>query len=252
MPNYVYHNITFNTTLSSKQKKILKEIEKADRGICGYYMPMPKDLTDTSSPTRIVSKDEYDAIMKRIEIEKPMFASKPLTKPMSEELKLNHGHNNWYDWAVDDSNWGTKWGCQETDVDGHSLHCQTAWGPFSNAVFNMLINDFPDLEWHWEEEQGYGATIVVEDGVVIASDEYDPIPWAEVGRYKANEDDQLEFSICYTFGRPETMNTEAVQPGFYIDYSEHEYLGDTIPMDIYNKLSEEQKEKVLKYYHRAI
>jgi hypothetical protein len=47
MPNHVYHHIIFNTTLSSKQKEILKEIEQNDRGICGHYHPMPEDIRMT-------------------------------------------------------------------------------------------------------------------------------------------------------------------------------------------------------------
>jgi hypothetical protein len=67
MPNHVYHHIIFNTTLSSKQKEILKEIGQNNRGICGYYLPMPDDLIYTSSPAKIVSQEEYDETMKRID-----------------------------------------------------------------------------------------------------------------------------------------------------------------------------------------
>ena len=248
MPNHVYHHITFNTTLSSKQKEILKEIEKNDRGICGYYMPMPDYLLNTSSPARIVSQQEYDEIMQRKE--KHIIESKPLTQAMSESLIEIHGHNNWYDWANDDNNWGTKWGCYDTEMDGDMLTCTTAWGPFSDAVFEMFVKDFPDVEWHWEEEQGYGATVVVEDGEIVSSDEYDPIPWSVVGSCKVNEDDQFETHICYTVGRLESMNTELVLPGFYLDYSEHEYIGDTLPMEMYNQLSEEEQEQVIKSYFK--
>jgi len=250
MPNHVYHTISFNTVLSSDQKKILKEIEKDERGICGYYMPMPKDLIDTSSPSKILSQEEYDQEMQRIEKENPLLSYKPLTSTMSEELIANYGHNNWYDWANDDNNWGTKWGCYDTDLDGDVLHCSTAWGPFSDAVFEMLVKDFPNVEWHWEEEQGYGATIVVEDGEIIAEDDYDPIPWSAVGTYKESPDDQWGQTICYTVGRPDSMSTELVKPGFYFDYSEHEYIGETLPMEIYNQLTDEEREEVIRSYFK--
>lgn len=246
MPNHCYHHITFNTTLSSKQRQILKEIEKNERGICGYYMPMPEELTKTSSPSNIVSQEEYDKIMERIRIEKPKFIINPITIAMSDAFKLKYGYDNWYDWANCDSNWGTKWGCYDTDFFEDTLTCTTAWGPFSDTIFNMFIKDFPDVEWNWEEEQGFGATVLVEDGDVIAQDEYDPIPWTSVGAY--NQGDWL-IDVCYTSGRPGTMSTELVKPGFYMDYSEHEYIGDTLPMDIYNQLTEQQQTQVLKYYH---
>jgi hypothetical protein len=34
-----------------------------------------------------------------------------------------------------------------------------------------------------------------------------------------------------------------------MDYSEHEPIGETLPIDMYNKLSKEEQEQVLKYYH---
>lgn len=253
MPNHCYHQITFNSTLSMKQEKILKEIKKNEHGICGHYHPMPEDIRMTTCPTRIVSETEYKKIMKeneKIDRSQPYYYEpKPITKKMHKALIEKYGHDNWYEWACDDSNWGTKWGCYNTDVINHEegiLHFTTAWGPFSDVIFEMLIKDFPDVEWHWEEEQGFGATILVKDGYIIAEDDYDPIPWISIGAY--NEGDWI-MDICYTVGRPETMSTELVKPGFYMDYSEHEYIGDTLPMEMYNQLSEEEQEQVLKYYH---
>lgn len=246
MPNHCYHQITFNTALSSKQRRILKEIEKNHRGICGYYMPMPEELNKTSSPSNIVSQEEYDKIMERIKTENPKFFIEPITIAMSDEFKSKYGYDNWYDWANCDNNWGTKWGCYDTEFSEDVLRCTTAWGPFSDTIFNMFIKDFPNVQWNWEEEQGFGATVLVEDGDVIAQDNYDPIAWTSVGAYK--EGDWL-IDICYTVGRPQTMDTELVKPGFYMDYSEHEYIGDTLPMDMYNQLTEKEKEQVLEYYH---
>jgi hypothetical protein len=42
----------------------------------------------------------------------------------------SHGYDNWYDWACDDRNWGTKWGCYDTEVEDDVIRCTTAWGPF--------------------------------------------------------------------------------------------------------------------------
>ena len=253
MPNHVYHHIIFNTTLSSKQKEILKEIEQNDRGICGHYHPMPEDIRMTTCPTRIVSETEYKNIMKeneKIDRSQPSYYEpKPITKKMHKALIEKYGHDNWYEWACDDRNWGTKWGCYDTEVEEDVIRCTTAWGPFSDKIFNMFIKDFPDVEWQWEEEQGYGATVIVKDGEIIASDDYDPIQWVSVGGLQINEDDPFETSICYTRGRHSTISTEFVPPGFYMDYSEHEPIGEGLPIDMYNKLSKEEQEQVLKYYH---
>jgi hypothetical protein len=53
MPNWVYTTIK----TSSKNEDFIKEIIEAG-GICNYYMPMPKEIRNTNSPNKIISKQD--------------------------------------------------------------------------------------------------------------------------------------------------------------------------------------------------
>ena len=62
MPNHCYAQIT----VEKKYEKKLAEIAKV--GLCRYYRPMPEELEQTTSPTRVVSEKEYAKQMKLNEI----------------------------------------------------------------------------------------------------------------------------------------------------------------------------------------
>lgn len=245
MPNHVYHHFAMSN-LTDKQKEILKKIEENPKGMCGHYVPMPDDILNTTSPTNIVSESEYERIMeenKKIDRSKPFFYEpKPITKAMQDRLLQVYGHDNWYDWAYE--RWGTKWGCYDNDIDGETYTCSTAWSPMRLEIVELFALDFPNFTWHWEEEQGYGMTVVYKDGLIVEEDSYDSIPFETIGEYK--EDKWTSF-VVYTTGRPESMSTEIVLPGFYKDYDFYEdgYLGETLPDNILNQLDEESRKKVL-------
>ena len=61
MPNHVYHHFAMSD-LTDEQKEILQKIVNTPNGICGYYFPMPEDIRNTTSPTRVVSEAEYKKI----------------------------------------------------------------------------------------------------------------------------------------------------------------------------------------------
>jgi hypothetical protein len=63
MPNHVYNRISF-TDLSDEQRQKLEVIASTRNGLCGYYMPMPDDIRNTQSPSKVVSQREYYLIMK--------------------------------------------------------------------------------------------------------------------------------------------------------------------------------------------
>ena len=216
MPNHVYHTISFNTALSSDQKKILKEIEKDERGICGYYMPMPKDLIDTSSPSKILSQEEYDQEMQRIEKENPLLSYKPLTSTMSEELIANYGHNNWYDWANDDNNWGTKWGCYDNEYDDGTYRFTSAWGPVADSILERLTKDIPTFDYSYEEETGWGGEFVMRDGEIISS-----LHWEEP------EFEHVDGDIYY-LAKKHINGEGEFKTGYYAFGSLHEFIGDTL------------------------
>jgi hypothetical protein len=80
MPNHVYCYL-------SSDSEILKEI--AEVGLPQFLLPMPKELVNTTSPTRIIS-----------ELEKKN-GKAGITKEESQELIKKYGQDNWYDWALE-------------------------------------------------------------------------------------------------------------------------------------------------------
>ena len=88
------------------------------------FMPMPKIFKDTSSPI----EDEAKAKQAVFEI----------------------GHSDWYSWANDDDNWGTKWGDCETDLwiteEKIAGYYQTAWGPLSIPFWEEVSKRYPTLQ----------------------------------------------------------------------------------------------------------
>jgi hypothetical protein len=80
------------------------------------------------------------------------------------------GPNNWYAWNIE--NWGTKWDAGEVDTERHGAdHFQvrfhTAWSP-PYPVIEEASRQYPTLTFtlEWEEEQGFGAEIQINDGVL--------------------------------------------------------------------------------------
>jgi hypothetical protein len=252
MPNHVQHHFAMSN-LTDKQKEILQKISSNHHGLCGYYVPMPNDFINTQSPANVVSEAEYKRIMeenKKIDRTQPFFYEpKPITKKMQDRLIKLYGYDNWYDWANDI--WGTKWGCYDNHIDGQTYNCTTAWSPMRDEIVELFALDFPSFIWHWEEEQGYGRTVIFENGEFVDGDEYEAVECEKIGSYKEEENDEYGIVICHTYGRPETLSTEEVSKGFYKDYDFNGdgYLGQTLPMDIYLRLDDETQEEVLKYYH---
>jgi hypothetical protein len=236
MPNHVFHYITPSTDLTAQQIDKLQEIEKV--GLCQYYLPMPEEIRNTQSPTLIVSDTEYKRIMeenKKIDRTQPYYhESKPITKKMQNALIKKYDVDNWYDWA--NNNWGTKWGCYDNEIDGGTLRFCTAWAPMADEIIEAFSKDFPSFIWHWEEEQGYGATIVYENGVITEGDGYEPINYSTIGWFK--DKNGFTWDVHHTNGRPQSLSTEEVPAGYYLDYgfNESDYLGTELPSNIKEKL----------------
>ena len=83
--------------------------------------------------------------------------------------------DNWYDWNC--ANWGTKWDLAPSDFDDDDgyyeeesngrlqLHFSTAWSPPSPILewFSQYARENScALQWHWEEEQGFGEEITID------------------------------------------------------------------------------------------
>ena len=192
MPNHVYHHISVDEKYADK----LKEISKV--GICRYYLPMPTELEGTASPNK---KGDN-----------------------TQELIQKYGASEWYSWC--NHNWGTKWGCYDGEYDDGVYRFSTAWSPFNDEIMDMLLADIPSLVWEWEEEQGFGARTEFYEGDILNYEDYDIIEWGE-------SFDIPHPTIPKAFGtitllkEPYKKLDEISQPGWYADYSEHEFLDKT-------------------------
>lgn len=200
MPNHVYNSISVEEKYAEK----LAEIAKV--GLCRYYKPMPDDLVGTTSPQRIdetISQEEHDRLTEK------------------------YGTSDWYTWA--NREWGTKWGCYEGKYE-HCLYTfTTAWSPPSDSIMDMLVKDIPDFDYFWEEEQGFGMEISVNDGQISSFVEWDIPEW----EYIEGEDEILLLKEDYEnyMGK--------FKKGYYQNYDlEGGYLGDTL---------EEAKQKLISF-----
>ena len=116
MPNWVLNRITTKKEHLAELKKISKT------GIARYYKPMPEELKNTRAPQKITKENTQEDI---------------------DQIIMKYGVSDWYDWAV--SNWGTKWGCCENEIENDEYWYKTAWAPLSLDLRKMLSKDIPEF-----------------------------------------------------------------------------------------------------------
>lgn len=227
MPNHVSYQFIC-AELSAEQLEKLHTISKTNNGFCGYYRPMPDDIRNTTSPTKIVTQKEYDKQMeenKKIDrTQEWYFEPMPITKKMQTALLNKYGVDNWYDWAY--NNWGTKWGCYDHDIDGNNMNFCTAWNLFDTSILDLVAVDFPDFVLCYEEEQGWGGEFVYENGVCIAHTEYDIPSWSN--STTPTEDGEITKLLTEI---SESHFNEFAPVGYYYDYD----VNCPVPQDILDK-----------------
>jgi len=84
---------------------------------------------------------------------------------------------DWYNWNI--ANWDTKWDACEPHLDENGngtlrYTFSTAWSP-PMAVIEAFAtkNDDVDIEYHYEEEQGWGGSLTISKGTLIEHEQYD-------------------------------------------------------------------------------
>lgn len=144
MPNWVYNRLT----ITAPQKRC-QEIKKL-----------------------LHHRDDEDR-------ESPLSFQTVIPRPAEEQ--------DWYNWNV--ANWGTKWdACEawlEEEAEGTlTYRFDTAWSP-PFPIIEKFVNTNPDvdLDYHYEEEQGWGGHIEVRQGELVKHEQYDvPDSHAEMQR----------------------------------------------------------------------
>ena len=187
MPNWVDNRVEVKGT-----KKDLFEFQEFVKGepfedygeakvnwFClNTIMPMPWELKDTVSPSRIVSDDEYLDIMRERKKD-TLGIGHPITASMQKSFIDRFGTDNWYDWCV--RNWGTKWNIvytsdfEEIPIDDMfseeqselSYSFDTAWSP-PEPIYRYLQDKFGSLDIDWEYvDEGWNFAGSLNRGVYI-------------------------------------------------------------------------------------
>jgi len=197
MPNHTYSTISVEEKYTDKLKAI------AEVGLCRYYFPMPEELEGSKSGSESI-KPEWQ-------------------KKRSRELKSKYGFDNWYDWCC--HNWGTKWGCYDSQIDGGVYDFVSAWCPPGTNVIEALAKDIPSFVFTFEEETGWGGEHQYQDGKLLDKFEYDSPDWEEVG--EQNDRDGYGVSIT-KLSKPYRNSEGNFDAGYYADYCLQEYLADNL------------------------
>lgn len=228
MPNWVYSGIHISEPLTKKQLKIVTEIEKAG-SICQYYKPRPEEYDFISGGNTIDGKNcKY---WRRVDKD-GVITDVPVDRLEIENITNKYGFPDWYTWSL--HHWNTKWGDCRLSIDNReyntqndvSFNFESAWSTIGENIIEMFAKDFPDFNFWYEEETGWGGNVQYKNGEVYHTHSYDEPEW----------EDEIQVDIVTT---KETFTTYIAYlkndhpmyengVGFYEEYSNDQYLGKTL------------------------
>ena len=176
MPNWCYNSIDIYGESSELQKFVEATKIVGEDGITGYGLsqlcPIPQELVDTTSGWHSDPDEQAKQTAK-------------------EEANIaKYGYKDWYDWACDPDNWGTKWGDSDfdwTNLDSENLkleptdvcisaYYQTAWSPADGLIRNISAK-FPSLTFSvvsTEESDAFACYSIFRDGKLLAEGGEEP------------------------------------------------------------------------------
>jgi hypothetical protein len=198
MPNHVSSNLTVSGPYLDVLRFVdaVDKSEKDDGNTFDFngVVPMPEELHGTSSPARIQTQAEIDALwaeynqkkadgtLKKWELRDGKPFGIGITQEASDALIVKYGTNNWYDWAL--NNWGTKWGAydssewtleERTNGTGTAtISYNTAWSP-ATPFFERASELFPTLTFetqYADEGGGFVCETVYANGEVVEDTDY--------------------------------------------------------------------------------
>ena len=127
MPNWCNNTLTLkdsNDSIVEVLKDFLNEKGELD---FEKIHPIPNELKGTTSPT-----------------------PKDIDPNVQKMLVDNYGHDNWYDWCVE--NWGTKWNCDVSHSGDEAICFTTAWSPPCRIVDYLAMKTKRDFRLSYIEE----------------------------------------------------------------------------------------------------
>ena len=192
MPNWV--STTMEVIGSESEVRRFAEGIK-DREIIKSYLPVPKELeiksTNAFDPNQIPPTwQEWvtDGSWTQQQYDERVAENNALFEAQQSNI-AKHGCKDWYDWQY--SQWGTKWGDCDTDIqpigqrnDGrYALFTtfQTPWGP-AHMAWEKISAMFPTLlfTFDYDEEAGFFAgSQVFMNGESVFEAIYEPCTYAE-------------------------------------------------------------------------
>ena len=132
------------------------------------FMPRPKIFSDRVAPER---EESY-----------------------AKQAIIETGHKDWYDWANDDNNWGTKWGDCDTDfwVSEEKIGgtYQTAWSPLSIPFWEKVSECYPTLRiaiGYREEGMAFEGAYSFYNGECVYDHSADSAPYLAEARAMVEE-----------------------------------------------------------------
>lgn len=166
MPNWVYNGVSITGPE--------EDVQRLKAQVGAHYV-QSQEVWDTV--TKKTSRQDVEC--------KDEFSFWNIVRPPEDKLDLYHAPSDntadktwgWYAW--NSTHWGTKWDASDVSMEEHApdhLHYrfQTAWGVPMGAL-QTLAEQYPNcaIENQWEEEQGFGGTLLFESDGYTVVDEYD-------------------------------------------------------------------------------
>jgi hypothetical protein len=149
MPNHITNILTIEA--DDELVSLIREEMSGENGVFidfSKIWPLPEELLNTQSPAKIVSQEDYDAFIARVEAgdltkyEKDFGVVRPLTQEMHDDLIMKYGHAEWRSWQVE--NWGTKWNAYNQDeLSENVISFETAWST-PHSLIERLSMRYPD------------------------------------------------------------------------------------------------------------
>jgi len=164
MPNWVYNGVVI--TGNSKDIALVKE-----------QLARPSKQQHIDYKSNQIVETINDSVFQFWNIIAPTNLDTYHDKPDVKQDLTSGDH--WYNWNL--RNWGVKWDAsdvyfaEESETPESLCYTfSTPWGVPTDALLE-LSRQYPDItiENEWEEEQGYGGTLVFQNGTEEETEAYD-------------------------------------------------------------------------------
>jgi hypothetical protein len=255
MPNHVINRLTIIGD-ETDVAIVLAEISNGDIHIdFNSFAPMPIELTEVTSPVRIITQEEYDEQEDRInkdklsDVEKKFGVSRGITQEISDEYIERFGFDNWYDWAYE--NWGTKWNAYDQYAVDNEIEFSTAWNTPYKAIEN-LSKKYPNVTFnvrYADEDFGYNAGEYTLLGGECILENIPKGGTHEALKIAIEVRGEEEYYLIDYLSEEVTDNLDRFSETLVLLAHEEQYLIESYPLVVLNKLKElalidEQYERV--------